>query len=264
MNTEKYLFAQLLTRYALGLKSDRTLPAVQAVPSIVKGYEFFVLREARNLKCRNNLLRIVLLRYLSKQPLLRPPYELMMVWPCSWRDGKFLNFLIRFYEKLHVKNGQWQCTRFEEEVVPEFWFTKDKLSEATFNIFCEAIFKNDPKFRQKAERLPMNHVLTEGEKAEVARYVKKKGRLYGLFWQIRNREAHAFEIMGTFGATGSLSVGYVNFWREKFPLLMTASYLIAINLNFHLDESFREFFKGPAEFYDSFKNRSCSGERLQR
>lgn len=107
----------------------------------------------------------------------------------------------------------------------------------------------------------VSNLLTAEETKQVVKFVEAKG-LFGLFWQLRNREAHAFELLSTFGATGNLSLEYVNYWRIRFPLLVTAAYLICINLDLHKEESFKEFFKGPEHFYDRFKNKACAGHDL--
>lgn len=98
-DTEKYMLGQILARIALGLAVEDGLPDVIGKERS-EGYEYYVLKQAINLPCRNNLLRVVTLQFLEKNPKKRPPYELITVWPCSWQDEKYLRFLVRFFEKM--------------------------------------------------------------------------------------------------------------------------------------------------------------------
>lgn len=248
METEKFLFGQILARLVLGIAAEDDLPIYYDEMMYKEiGREYYVLKHADDLKCRNNQLRVITLKYLSKDPENRPPYELMSVWPSSWEDEKYLRFLVRFFEimKTEKTKAMEMCQKFEEEVIPYGWFNEDSeygIGRNAFNVFCEAIY-NDPGFLAEEKRNKFKHT---DRQERVREYVSAKG-LFGLFWQLRNREAHIFEHAATFNITGHLSVGYVNFWRKKFPLLVTAAYLIAINLNYHREDSFSEFFEGPTD-----------------
>lgn len=256
--TEKYLLGQILARIALGLKAEQPLPEVpKATDGSARqfGLEFYALKYAKNLTCRQNLLRLVTMKFLVPCPLDRPEYELLMVWPSSWTDEKFFQFLIRFYEvsKTRRNEAEKQCARFQQEVIPNGWFNREILGEIAYQLVLDSIIRNDTSF---------GGVATDQDWQMVERKIESKG-LMGLYWQFRNREAHAFESEVTFTAVGVLPEQFVNFWRRKFPLMFLAAYLIGINMNLHYNPSFNEFYKGPKQIYSTFKNRSCSGFKLE-
>lgn len=263
---EKFLFGQILARMALGIHPEDQLPALKSQigrsGNKVDGHEYHALKEAKGLPCRNNLLRIVTLRFLLKDPQQRPHYELVMLWPSAWTDARYLLFMVRFFERINAFSNKkavfgW-CSRYQEEVIPGGWFSSQKIGPTALKMFSKEIFRNDKKFKDYIAALPYLFEMTEKEMEMVRQHVEEKG-LFGVFWQL---EAHAFEMTGIFTVTGSLSVGFINFWRDKFPLLISAAYLISINLCLHDEESFKEFFPGPAKYYEQFKNRSCSGHQI--
>lgn len=258
--TEKYFFGKIIARYALGLKPGDLLPATDIKDGRMDdNSEFYALKYAKGLRCRQNLLRIITMKYLVADPTHRPDYELLMVWPSSWPDKAYLQFLIRFYERIKTMRttAEGQCERFEKEAIPRGWFDVSVLGSHVYNFCFKSIVKNDPTFKDFASKKS----ISQQQREMVERTVRSKG-LMGLYWQFRNREAHAFENKDTFTILGDLSVLFVNYWRGEFPLMLTSAYLIGINLDLHKEASFNEFYSAPSEKYDTFKNRSSSGFKL--
>lgn len=177
---EKFLFGQILTRMVLNLDPVDQLPALrrhrgQYVHS--KGHEFKALQEAEGLECRNNILRLITLRYLQQNPLQRPTYEMLMFWPSCWRDGQYLQFMVRFFDRIKVVESyrlarRW-CDQFEQEVIPKPWFNTEKLGLGAFRLMKNEIFANSNALEDLRARTTLKD-MSEDDLKELTEFVEKR------------------------------------------------------------------------------------------
>lgn len=256
---EKYLFGQILTRIVAQLAPLQPLIVFNRT---VKESDYLLHQE--NLCCRANLLRLITLRFLSKEHTERPPYAYLQLWPSSWDEKFMLSFMNRFYDRmnsLETKSQGYQNTpnyttykknaeQFEPLICPTVeWVDSSIIGENAVKVICEEVWKQELKHQQYNE-------------SRVKKHIHKKPRLLGILGQLKNRQANGFDNRNTFTAAGNLSEEYMSFWRNKFPMLVTATYLIAIRCKLYRDDSFKEFFGAKIEFYESFANMDCNGQPM--
>lgn len=266
---EKYIIGQIFTRFVLGLHPCDKLQELSGKSGeIIDRHESKLLAGATKLKCRYNLLRLLTLMLLKKSPSQRPSHAFCLKWPSTWSDSLFLPFLTRFYDRINATDIKREagilCELFQPQVMPKGWVKKEILGNECYEMLLETVFNSDLRYTQNKQQPQYNISYSDMSAAQVSEVVSKleKKGLFGLFSQIRNRTAHAFENKLTLETTGKLSTSYTMFWRKKFPLVVTAAVLISINLNLHRDASFEDFFDRFDDTYSDFKNMNCHGERL--
>ena len=80
----------------------------------------------------------------------------------------------------------------------------------------------------------------------------------------RNRAEHLFDdIRSNQLHVGALARDFLNFWRTKFPYMLTVAWLTSIDMDMFLVASFREFFPLEHGHYISFKNHTALGVMRQ-
>lgn len=257
MKTERYIVGLIFHRIVCEVPTDQELP---------KGSEQGELKRANLKQCRNNILRVLALQLLSKDPDDRPTHRFCLAWPSNWDDERYFHFLVRFFDRISINSGsailrpkaKRMLNKFELEVVgPGSWFDEDKLTTTAYITILDEVRQGD------ASRWKVRPGDDDAGNKEVESYIRKDG-LYGLFWQFRNRSSHFFEFLQMSRVSGHLSCDFVNWWRGTFPLMFTCAFLVAINLNLHLDGSFREFFNAKDKFFfENFKNMNCHGRYLR-
>lgn len=263
-----YFFGQILTRITLQLTPNEP---------ISQGDEINCLLSRQDLCCRANLLRLMALRFLSDDP---PSYTCLQMWPSSWDDTKVLSFMVRFYDRLNSYYKAWnenkRNRRRQQEdtmsyqtyldLAPYFecvsekqWVTVGKIGAGVVDLIWKAVFSHELIHDYTAQSLETE----AAKKAYVLRHIHKKPTVFGILEQLRNRKGDVYDTMNTFTATENFSKNYMSFWRSKFPSLVTAAFLIAINFELYKDKSFGEFFGGGDSthytFYSSFKDIDCFG-----
>lgn len=269
----RYIVGQIISCFTLDLKEDWVIWHMDTLKC---------LYDHESKHCRANSLRLLAVRMLDPNRPSRPKFAEALHFLSSWNDAKCLLFLNRFYDCVSGENKEGggvgkHYLRVTKTILNIFseklfgpkkeWFSSEILGLSMYDCILRAVLKGD--VRQKYSPMMTNlhqknnkpKTLNE-ELQETENYIKSKGA-FGILWQIRNRSAHYQEFLPTATKIGSLSANYINVWRQKYPLLMSAVYLIAINIDLHTDDSFQEFFPHKnSSFYDGFKNMNVNGSPL--
>lgn len=226
-----------------------------------------MLQETTTFNCEQNLVSTLEMQMMDSNPNRRPDFKFCLDWLSHRNTDTFQHFVTRVFDKLNnplmYKKARAICEVFQEEVCSTGWLNPEILDDDVYKLIIEHEFNFNPKrkiARGKNDRKSfedLDDVVIDQIKADL-----HGNDLYGLLSQIRNTAAHTFRSKATTTYIGHLSASFINFWRKKFPLLVTATLLIALNLDLHRDRNFHEFLNGGPETFEFFKNKSCRGNPI--
>lgn len=252
--SERFAIGLIITRLALNLDPALPLPVPNnPVESLIR---------AANLTCRGNLLRLIALKLLNPDKKKRPSFAECMHHISGWPDDMFHHFLTRFadYAKADLvrrNNIKALLSVLADDICEGFdWFTPQKLGAAAYNCIFEAVRVGDCAFwTNPPPNTPDGHII-------IKNYIARD-RVYGLLMQYRNRAMNIFKFLHIVNNVVGISKDYANFWRDRFRLMVTGVWLIAIQEEAFRNSSLDNFFTcNNHNFYKLFQNQNCQGEDI--
>lgn len=242
---ERFMIGVIMTRVALNMGPFEELPdGVNEMAHLIN---------ARGLNCRANLLRLLTVKLLSSNARERPTFQECYHHISNWEDERMHSFMDRFVNYIKEPAVKRRAARFldthYQDLCDSVWFSVERLGQDAYDTILEASLKHlSPGVNDLASRRAVEQRLTTSGPV-------------GLFLAYRNRAQHFFEFMrDTRRYVGDLSRSYLNFWRTRFPLMLSVAWLTAIDLDLYQNPFFLEFFPIRNEtHYSRFKNKTVFG-----